>query len=45
MKGAQWLMSQMGEKWPFKQIDEFNVDRYLPIVVFNPSRFNHLTSS
>ncbi|MBS4176692.1 alginate lyase family protein [Lederbergia citrea] len=31
IKGIQWLFSQIGEKWPFKQIDDFNLDRYLPI--------------
>ncbi len=24
IKGVQWLMSQIGGKWPFKQIDDFN---------------------
>lgn len=30
-QGARWLLSHMGKTWPFKQIDEFDNDRFYPI--------------
>lgn len=30
-KGAQWLLSHMGKNWPYKQIEEFDTERFLPI--------------
>jgi hypothetical protein len=29
--GANWLLSHIGKEWPYKQIDKFDTDRYLPI--------------
>lgn len=31
IKGAQWLLSHAGKDWPYKQIDEFDPERFLPI--------------
>lgn len=31
IKGAQWLLSHVGEDWPYQQIDEFDAERYIPI--------------
>lgn len=31
IKGAKWLLSHAGKDWPYRQIDKFDTDRYLPI--------------
>jgi hypothetical protein len=31
IKGAEWLVKRMGKRWPYKQIEEFDPDRFLPI--------------
>lgn len=31
MQGARWLLSHMGRKWPYQQIDEFDTARFQPI--------------
>jgi hypothetical protein len=30
-RGMEWLLSHTGKEWPYKQIDDFDVDRYAPI--------------
>lgn len=30
-QGARWLLSHMGQPWPYEQIDAFDADRFLPI--------------
>ena len=31
IKGAQWLLSHLGSKWPYQQIDQFDYDRFYPV--------------
>jgi glycosyltransferase involved in cell wall biosynthesis len=31
IKGAEWIVKHMGKAWPYKQIEEFDYDRFLPI--------------
>lgn len=30
-QGARWLLSHMGQPWPYEQIDAFDAERFLPI--------------
>ncbi|WP_231757165.1 alginate lyase family protein [Microbulbifer elongatus] len=32
-KGMEWLISYINKPWPFKQIDTFDKDRFLPILL------------
>jgi len=31
IQGTQWLLSHVGKKWPYQQIDEFDAERYFPL--------------
>jgi cellulose synthase/poly-beta-1,6-N-acetylglucosamine synthase-like glycosyltransferase len=31
IRSAEWLINHIGKPWPYKQIDEFDYDRFLPI--------------
>ena len=31
-KGMEWLLGHMGKPWPYQQIDEFDADRFYPIL-------------
>jgi hypothetical protein len=31
LKGGKWILSHVGKKWPYKQITEFDSDRFMPI--------------
>jgi len=32
-KGARWLLNYMGKPWPYQQIEQFDPDRFYPILV------------
>lgn len=34
--GVEWLLSHMGRPWPYRQIDAFDPDRFLPIAFDQP---------
>ncbi|WP_057775498.1 alginate lyase family protein [Cytobacillus dafuensis] len=38
MNGAKWLLSHSGKEWPYKQADEFDLERYFPIWFSIPRR-------
>ena len=31
IRGAEWMVKQMGKRWPYKQIEEFDNHRFYPI--------------
>lgn len=37
MKGAEWLLAHAGKPWPYKQIDAFDPERFLPVWFGLPS--------
>lgn len=38
-RGMEWLLPHMGEGWPYKQIDEFDSERFYPIYHAYRDRF------
>ncbi|MEX2415483.1 MAG: alginate lyase family protein [Paenibacillaceae bacterium] len=45
IKGAKWLLSYAGKEWPHKQIEEFDVERFLPIWFAVPQHLIKLPKS
>lgn len=41
-QGARWLLSHMGKRWPYEQIDEFDAARFQPIWFAANEHVDHL---